>query len=99
MEALWMGVPVVALAGDRRASRVGASLLTRAGLADLVAETPDDYVRIAANLAADRERLAALRGGLRAQLGKTTLIDAKRFTRSVEDAYRTMWRRYLSLER
>jgi predicted O-linked N-acetylglucosamine transferase (SPINDLY family) len=99
MEALWMGVPVVALAGDRHASRVGASLLTRAGLADLVAKTPDDYACIAEKLAADRDRLAALRGGLRAQLGKTTLIDAKRFTRSVEDAYRTMWRRYLSLER
>lgn len=96
MEALWMGVPVVALAGDRHASRVSASLLTRAGVADLVAKTPDDYARIAAKLAADRDRLSALRSGLRAQLGKTTLLDAKRFTRGVEDAYRTMWRRYLA---
>jgi predicted O-linked N-acetylglucosamine transferase (SPINDLY family) len=99
MEALWMGVPVVVLAGNRHAARVGASLLTRAGLADLVAETPDDYARIAATLAADRDRLAALRSGLRAQLAETTLIDAKRFTRCVEDAYRTMWRRYLSAGR
>jgi protein O-GlcNAc transferase len=91
-----MGVPVVTLMGGHHAARVGASLLTRAGLADLVAATPDAFVDIASALAADRERLAALRAGMRARLAATTLIDATRFTRGVEAAYRTMWRRYLS---
>jgi protein O-GlcNAc transferase len=96
MEALWMGCPVVTLCGDRHATRVGASILTRARLPDLIAETPDAFVRIAAGLAAARPRLAALRAGLRDRLNETTLIDAARFTRGVEAAYRAMWRRFLT---
>lgn len=95
MEALWMGVPVITLRGDRHAGRVGASLLTRADLSDLVAATPDAFVEIAAALATNRERLASLRDGMRARLTATTLIDSERFTRGVEVAYRTMWRHYL----
>ena len=99
MEALWMGVPVITLMGNRHAARVGSSLLIRAGLSDLVAATPDAFVEIASGLAADRERLASLRSRMRARLTATTLIDAKRFTRGVETAYRTMWRRYLADDR
>jgi predicted O-linked N-acetylglucosamine transferase (SPINDLY family) len=93
-EALWMGVPIVTLAGDRHAARYGVSLLTRAGLAEFVATSPTDYVETAARLAADRERLAVLRAGLRARLAASTLCDSVRITRRLEDAYRLMWREW-----
>ena len=95
-EALWMGVPVVSLAGDRHAARVGASLLTRAGLADLVADTPDAYVARAATLAGDRARLAELRAGLRARLAASALCDGPRLARAFETVYRDLWRRVVS---
>jgi predicted O-linked N-acetylglucosamine transferase (SPINDLY family) len=93
-EALWMGVPVVALAGDRHAGRVGASLLTQAGLTDLIAASIDDYVATAARLAADPDRLGELRNTLRPRLAASPLGDAAGFARKVEDAYRMMWRRW-----
>ncbi len=74
-EALWMGVPVVSLAGDRHAARVGASLLTAAGHPEWIARDGDDYVRIAAELAADPPRRAALRTGLRDDLRRGPLLD------------------------
>ena len=91
-EALWMGVPTVTLAGDRHCARVGASLMTRVGLKDLVAETPEEYVAIAEKLAADRARLAELRASMRARLEASPLMDATGFTRALEDAYRALWR-------
>jgi predicted O-linked N-acetylglucosamine transferase (SPINDLY family) len=91
-EALWMGLPVVSLAGSCFVGRVGASLLNAAGLPELIAADEDAYVRIAAGLAADRARLAALRAGLRARVAASPLCDAERYTRSVEQAYREMWR-------
>ena len=91
-EALWMGVPTVTLAGDRHCARVGASLLTRVGLEECIAATPEDYVAIAARLAVDRARLAELRGGMRARLQASPLMDAKGFTASLEEAYRGLWR-------
>jgi FkbM family methyltransferase len=89
-EALWMGVPVVTLPGTTHASRVGASLLSRVGLPDLVAATADDYVRIAAALAADAQRRRTLRAELRAMV-TTTLTDGPRFARGFESALRTAW--------
>ena len=91
-EALWMGVPVVTLAGRTHAARVGVSLLTTVGLPELVAASPDEYVKIAAALAADVPRLAALRTSLRARMAASPLLDATRFARHVEVAYRQMWR-------
>lgn len=93
-EAMWMGVPVVTLVGDRHAARVGHSLLHAVGLDDLVAHSNDEYVRIACELARDPDRLAALRSSLRARMTGSTLCDPSRFTRSLEDAYRQMWRRW-----
>lgn len=93
-EALWMGVPVVTLAGDRHAGRVGVSLLTQVGLTELVAGNPDEYVRLAAALAGNRERLAALRAGLRARMRRSPLCDAPSFTRDLEAAYRGMWQKW-----
>lgn len=97
-EALWMGVPVIALAGRTHASRVGTSLLRRVGLADLVAENPDEYVRIARSLAADPTRLGALRSGMRQCLGASSLLDPVRFARQLESALKDAWRRWLSAD-
>jgi predicted O-linked N-acetylglucosamine transferase (SPINDLY family) len=93
-EALWMGVPVVTLAGETHVSRVGASLLRAAGLPELIATSAEDFVRIAAELANDRERRAELRRELRSRLSASPLMDATAFTRHLEEAYRTMWRDY-----
>jgi len=92
-DALWMGVPVVTLVGDRPFSRSGASLLRNAGLTDLIAHTPDQYVRAAVALASDRSRLAALRAGLRERLRGSPLLDARGFAREVEAAFDAMWSR------
>jgi predicted O-linked N-acetylglucosamine transferase (SPINDLY family) len=91
-EALWMGVPVVTLAGRTHAARVGVSLLSQLNLPELIARDEDDYVRIAVALAQDRERLTALRGELRPRMAQSPLCDAAAFTRDVEAAYREMWR-------
>jgi predicted O-linked N-acetylglucosamine transferase (SPINDLY family) len=93
-EALWMGVPVITLAGKAHAGRVGVSLLTQAGLTELIAESPDDYVRIAAELANSPARLSELRSTLRRRMVASPLCDAKAFAQAVEDAYRVMWREW-----
>jgi predicted O-linked N-acetylglucosamine transferase (SPINDLY family) len=93
-EALWMGVPVVTLLGDRHAGRVGASLLTQVGLADLIAGSVQDYVEIAAALARDPARLVSLRGSLRPRVAASNLCDAPRFARKIEATFRAMWKQW-----
>ena len=93
-EALWMGVPVITLAGKMHAGRVGVSILTQMELTDFIADGPDDYVRIAVELANNPLRLSELRGTLRHRMGASPLCDAKAYTRAVEEAYRTMWRNW-----
>ncbi len=90
-EALAMGVPVVTLAGISHISRVGVSLLTNIGLSHLIAESADDYIRIAKNLATNLPDLAKLRSTLRDRLQRSPLCDEPRFTRDLEAAYRTVW--------
>jgi protein O-GlcNAc transferase len=90
-DSLWMGVPVVALAGRMSVSRQGVRLLRNVGLDELIAVTPEDYVRIATALAGDSTRLAALRAGLREQMRRSPLMDAQGCTRRMEAAYREMW--------
>jgi protein O-GlcNAc transferase len=92
LDALWMGVPVISLAGATGVWRTGLSILTNAGLPELVATTPGRYVQIAAALAADITRLANLRGSLRDRLRQSPLTNAKAFAKDVESAYRSMWR-------
>jgi FkbM family methyltransferase len=89
-----MGVPTVTLLGDGHRSRVGASLLTRVGCTDLIARDHDDYVRIAAALAADPARQAALRQTLRARMAASSLCDAPGFARKIEAEYRAAWRHW-----
>lgn len=91
-DALWMGVPVLTLAGERPASRSAASILGGLGLEDWIAASEEEYLRIALAQAADTERLAALRGSLRRRLQASPLMDEARFARDVEAAMREMWR-------
>ncbi len=93
-EALWMGVPVVTLPGERPVSRQTLGFLMALGLTELVAADADDYVDIATRLGSDAQRLATLRAGLRERMVASTLCDAMRFTRNLESAYRTLWRRW-----
>jgi protein O-GlcNAc transferase len=90
-EAMWMGVPVVTLAGKSHRSRVGASLLKQVGLEDLIGQTPQAYVAIAAELARDDTRRREIGRSLRERMAGSTLCDAADFTRHLEDAYRRMW--------
>lgn len=93
-QALWMGVPVVSLMGERFISRAGGSISTHAGLGDLVAETPEDYVAIAAALANDPDRLQTLRESLRDRVAASPLCDGPVYAANVEDAYRAIWARH-----
>jgi tetratricopeptide repeat protein len=94
-EALSMGVPVVTLAGESHGARFGVSLLTNAHLPELVAQTPLDYVRIAAGLASDPATLRALRRNLRTMLRHAPLTDAAGYVHDVEDAYRAIWAKFV----
>ena len=91
-ESLWMGVPVVTLEGRSFASRAGSSLLRAAGHPEWIAASPDEYVRIAADLARDPARRAALRSGMRERLLRSHLFDEAQFARDLDGLYRTAWR-------
>ena len=93
-EALMMGVPVVALRGERHAARVSFSLLARLGLEGLTAVSTEAYVERALALAERPDALVKLRSGLRQRLAGSPLCDAGRYTRSLEAAYRGMWQRH-----
>jgi predicted O-linked N-acetylglucosamine transferase (SPINDLY family) len=95
-EALWMGVPVISLAGTMHHARVGTSILTQIGLPELIASSLDDYVNRARELASDRLRLGAKRRSLRERLRTSPLMDAASFTRAVEAEYRRAWRAWCS---
>lgn len=92
-EALYMGVPVVSLAGQGHASRVGASLLNAVGIGELLAETRDDYVNTVVDLATDVTRLVQLRQNLRQKMAASPLMDQHRFVTALETEYRLMWQR------
>ncbi|TAN58090.1 MAG: hypothetical protein EPN26_01900, partial [Rhodospirillales bacterium] len=90
-EALWMGVPVVTLAGSRHAQRVGASLLARANLAHLVTDDEDAYVSLAVSLANGIPALAEARAKQRAILKASPLLDGKAFASDFTPALKYMW--------
>ena len=94
LDALWMGVPVVTLVGSTVVGRAGLCQAMNLGLPELVARTPDEYVKIAVDLSRDRARLRDLRAGLRARMEGSPLMDAPRFARNLEAAYRSAWHRW-----
>ena len=92
-DALWMGLPLVTLAGERSSSRGGASILTSLGRPEWIARSPEEYIAIAQRLASDPQQLATIRSGLRAELQASPLMDNAGFTRELEDLYRQAWER------
>lgn len=89
-EALYMGVPVVTLVGDRHGARFGYSFLANIGLAELAAPTPERYVEFAVGLAQDAELLCALHVGLRGLMQHSPLMDGQQYVRDVEELYRRL---------
>jgi predicted O-linked N-acetylglucosamine transferase (SPINDLY family) len=97
MDSLWMGVPVVSRLGATPVGRAGLSILANLGLAEqLLARTDDDFVRIATDLARDVDRLVQFRSTLRTRMKQSPLMDAPRFAKNVEQAYRQMWKQWCS---
>jgi len=92
--SLWMGVPVVSRCGRSGAARSGASILTNAGLAQLVAQSWEEYLDIVQGLAADVGALAQLRATLRQRVTASPLMDAPGFTRGLETAFRVAWQEW-----
>lgn len=90
-DTLWMGVPVVTLSGERPTSRSAASILSTVGFTEGIAETPEDYVRRAVDLARDAARLARLRKSLRQRMLRSPLMDEPGFARDLENLYRNLW--------
>jgi protein O-GlcNAc transferase len=93
-DSLWMGVPVISLAGKSHMSRVGVSLLSNVGLTELIAETPQQYIEIAVNLSRDKPRLQKLRKSLRKMMKESSLMNADAFAEKIEKAYRDIWRKW-----
>ena len=93
-EALWMGVPVVSLAGKTFMSRATGSILNSGGLGELVVDTPEAYVTCARDLAGDLARLGTYRTILRERIATSPLCDSPTYASTVETAYRDMWRKW-----
>jgi protein O-GlcNAc transferase len=93
-DALWMGVPVVTLAGATYPGRMSASVLTCMGLTQWIACTPDEYVRTVLTLAGDTARLRVWHEDLRARFTSSPAMDGAGFTHHLEAAYRQMWRHW-----
>jgi len=91
-EALWMGVPVISLIGDRHSGRVGLSLLTCLGLESMACESKEAYIKLAAGLASDIDQLSTLRSSIRDRMRVSPLLDHENFTRQLERAFQEMWR-------
>jgi protein O-GlcNAc transferase len=89
---LWMGIPVVSLAGANSWQRAGASILANAGLPEMIAESDEHYLDIAAGLAENRTRRRDLRHGLRAMMRDSAVCDEDGVIADIEAAYRRMWR-------
>lgn len=94
-EAIYMGVPVVTLAGTRHGTRFGLSLLENVGLGELVSNTPEEYVEKAAALASDAELLAALHKSLRPMMQRSPVMDGKSYVREIEAMYEDVWQAWL----
>jgi predicted O-linked N-acetylglucosamine transferase (SPINDLY family) len=98
-DALWMGVPVVAMLGTSGPGRVAAAILHAVGLQDWVASDAEEYLRLAVTRSGDLESLAKLRQAMRARIMASPAGDPQRYTEAVEEAYRAMWRRWCAVAR
>lgn len=99
LEALWMGVPVIALQGPPRIGSESKAAFARMGLTALLASSPAEYVTRATALAANIPALARMRAGLRACLAASSLCDAGLHAREFEQAYRWMWQQYCAQQK
>jgi protein O-GlcNAc transferase len=90
-EALWMGLPVVSLAGEVHASRMGKSILSRVGLTELATDSEEEYLNAAQNLCQNLQQLSQLRAQMRLKMSKSSLMDGIGITEDLENAYRKMW--------
>lgn len=95
-DVLWMGVPIVSMAGHSFKSRMGVGLLTYLGRTEWLAETAEDYVRIACKLAADAQALNTLRLGLRDEVERSALMREDIFNHHFGEGLRIMWLRWLA---
>lgn len=93
-DSLWMGLPVVTLAGSFGFGRSGTTVLVNAGLAELVAADERQYLDVAVRLASAVPALVELRRGMRERLGRSPLLDAEGFTRDLETLYCDAWRNW-----
>jgi predicted O-linked N-acetylglucosamine transferase (SPINDLY family) len=94
LDSLWMGVPVISLIGKTVVGRAGWSQLCNLNLKELAAQTPEQFVKIAADLATDLPRLAELRANLRKRMQESPLTDAPRFARNIESVYENIWQQW-----
>ncbi|MBR5163543.1 MAG: hypothetical protein IKW79_05935, partial [Schwartzia sp.] len=94
-DALFMGVPVVTMAGADHGARFGKSLLMNLGLGELVANTPEEYVQKAVGIAGDRELLCALRKNLRDMMRRSPLMNEEQYGADLAAAYETIWKDYI----
>jgi predicted O-linked N-acetylglucosamine transferase (SPINDLY family) len=94
LDAVFMGVPVVTLAGRTTLQRAGSTIANHLGLPELVTTTEDAFVAKAVEMARDLPRLGALRASLRGKLEASAFGDYPRFARNMEAAYRTAWRKW-----
>jgi len=94
LDALWMGVPLITLAGKTGLSRTGVTLLSNLNLPAWIAEMHEQYVQIAASLASDVPRLAEVRATLRPRLQGSPLMDEEGYVRNLEAAYRHAWQEW-----
>jgi len=95
-DCLWAGVPVVTLKGNHFASRVSASLLTAIGLPELITHSPEEYEKLAIDLASIPKKLAAIHKSLILNRESCALFDTQRFTKNIEKAYTAMYKNYIS---
>ena len=86
-DALFMGVPVISLYGERHGTRFGLSILKNIGLEELAVNSYDEYINRAVMLANDWELLSILRKNLRGMMKKSPLMDAKNYLREIEIAF------------
>ena len=97
-DALWMGVPVITLAGQRYIERQGASILNAINLDELITSTPEEYIIRAATLAKDYKRRVELKASLRERMTQSPLCNGRDMAQALEITYRKMWHTWCESE-